>query len=255
MGHVSLIRPLTEYWGDDYTRVVSDGGMTLTVAQPSLDELSEVVSTMAHWQDEGAPLQLHPGDLGWYWQFGGEKTVAAVRTWRREGELLAVGLLDGPDLIRIAMSPVANHDQELAGRMVADFTDPARGVLPAGPFHVEARVGVALQTLMEGHGWEPGEAWTPLRRVLDTPVEDSGLRIEVVSPGGEGKLTAVHHADHRGHGYGRAISIAAAAALQDMGASSAVVGTPSDNVGAVATYTSAGFVPDAQSLDRRWTAA
>ncbi|MGD7787649.1 GNAT family N-acetyltransferase [Propionibacteriaceae bacterium Y1700] len=289
--------------------------MTLVVAQPSLDELSEVVSTLAQWQYEGAPLQLHPGDLGWYWQFGGEKTAAAVRTWRRDGELLAVGLVDGPDLIRIGMSQHADHDQELARRMVSDFIDPARGVLPAGPFHVEARAGDALQALLEGEGWEPGEAWTPLRRRLDTPVEDPGLRIEVIAPGREEVLTAVHqsafgsprfdverwrqlingpahdrarglvgfdehdnavatvtvwsagegrpgllepmgvHADHRGHGYGRAISVAAAAALQELGASSAVVGTPSDNLGAVATYVSAGFAPDAQSLDRRWTAA
>jgi ribosomal protein S18 acetylase RimI-like enzyme len=49
------------------------------------------------------------------------------------------------------------------------------------------------------------------------------------------------HRDHRGHGHGTAISIAAAGALQHMGSSSAVVCTPSANVGAVATYLSAGF--------------
>ena len=49
------------------------------------------------------------------------------------------------------------------------------------------------------------------------------------------------HRDHRGHGYGTAISVAAAAALRDLGASSATVCTPSSNVGAVAAYASAGF--------------
>jgi ribosomal protein S18 acetylase RimI-like enzyme len=49
------------------------------------------------------------------------------------------------------------------------------------------------------------------------------------------------HRDHRGHGYGTAITLAAASALQDMGASSATVATPTSNADAVATYASAGF--------------
>lgn len=54
------------------------------------------------------------------------------------------------------------------------------------------------------------------------------------------------HRDHRGHGYGTAISVAAAAALREMGSSSATVCAESTNVGAVATYASAGFqkLPD-----------
>jgi len=52
--------------------------------------------------------------------------------------------------------------------------------------------------------------------------------------------TGMHRA-HRGHGYGKAITVAAAAALQELGSSSAIVCTPSVNVGAVATYRSAGF--------------
>jgi ribosomal protein S18 acetylase RimI-like enzyme len=57
--------------------------------------------------------------------------------------------------------------------------------------------------------------------------------------------------DHRGHGYGRAISVAAASVLQELGASSAVVCTPSSNVAAVATYRSAGFQPLPAVRDRR----
>jgi GNAT superfamily N-acetyltransferase len=49
------------------------------------------------------------------------------------------------------------------------------------------------------------------------------------------------HRDHRGNGYGTAITLAAASALQDMGASSATVATPTSNGGAVATYAAAGF--------------
>jgi hypothetical protein len=42
-------------------------------------------------------MQLHPGDLGCYWRFGAEATAAAVWTWRRDGRIRAVGLLDGPE--------------------------------------------------------------------------------------------------------------------------------------------------------------
>ncbi len=60
------------------------------------------------------------------------------------------------------------------------------------------------------------------------------------------------HRDHRGHGHGTAITVAAAAALQDLGSSSAVACTPSSNVGAVATYRSAGFrqLPERRDLCR-----
>ncbi|MER5338589.1 GNAT family N-acetyltransferase [Micromonospora sp. NPDC002717] len=60
------------------------------------------------------------------------------------------------------------------------------------------------------------------------------------------------HPAHRGHGYGRAITVAAARALQELGSSSVVVCTPSSNVGAVATYQAAGLkqLPERRDLYR-----
>lgn len=60
------------------------------------------------------------------------------------------------------------------------------------------------------------------------------------------------HREHRGHGYGKAITVAAAAALRELGSSSAIVYTPSSNVGAVATYKSVGFqqLPEIRDLCR-----
>ena len=70
-------------------------------------------------------------------------------------------------------------------------------------------------------------------------------------PGKPGLLEPMGvHREHRGRGYGKAITIAAAAALRDMGSSSAVVCTESSNVGAVATYESAGFHQLPQRRDR-----
>ncbi|MDN5766315.1 MAG: GNAT family N-acetyltransferase [Humibacillus sp.] len=70
-------------------------------------------------------------------------------------------------------------------------------------------------------------------------------------PGSPGLLEPLGvHAGHRGHGYGTAISVAAAAALAELGASSAMVCTPSSNVGAVATYASAGYQKLPERRDR-----
>jgi GNAT superfamily N-acetyltransferase len=284
----------------------------IELSEPGVDDLREVVRLLREWQHDGAPIQLHAGDVGWYWRFGSEATAAALRTWSRDGHLLAVGLLDGGRLVRLAIAPEAQHDEELARQMVADVTRPGRCVLPSGNAHVEARSDGALRRLLLDEGWVADEPWTPLSRDLADPVAECGVRIEVVGPerahvraavqraafdrstftderwramaagipyadarcliGYDGRDTAVAaatvwsagpgrpglleplgvHRDHRGHGYGTAIAVAAAAALRELGSSSATVCTKSSNVGAVATYRSAGFqeLPAVRDLHR-----
>jgi ribosomal protein S18 acetylase RimI-like enzyme len=281
--------------------LVFDPTVSIVMSKPEVGALGEAVRALQEWQYDGGPVQLHPGDLGWYWRFGAEATAAAVRTWSRDGQVLAVGLLDGPGLLRLGIAPQAQHDPQLAQQLLADVTQPERGVLPAGDVSIEARSGAALQGLLLAAGWEADEPWTPLQRDLGSPVADSGVRIEVIGfervgvrvavqraafdgstfteerwhamaagspyadaqclvayddqdiavatatvwsagPGRPGLLEPVGvHREHRGHGYGTAITIAAAGALRKLGSSSATVCTPSANVGAVATYRSAGF--------------
>lgn len=275
--------------------------MAIVSGRPGVHGLNEAVGVLREWQYEGAPMQLHPGDLGWFWRFGAEATAAAVRTWSRDGRILTVGLLDGPHLLRLTIAPDAQRDEELAQQLVDDVTEPERGVLVAGKVNVESPKGALVQDLLSENGWHVEEPWTPLRRDLTGPVEDPGVRIKVVGPGqaharaavqrsafdgstftderwhamaagspyadarclvayddqgnavaavtvwssGPGKPGLLEpmgvHRDHRGHGYGKAITVAAAAALWELGSSSAIVATPSANVGAVATYASAGF--------------
>jgi ribosomal protein S18 acetylase RimI-like enzyme len=286
--------------------------MAIMLGKPGVDGLGEAVGALREWQHDGAPMQLHPGDLGWFWRFGAEATAAAVRTWRRDGRILAVGLLDGPELLRLTIAPDAHRDEELARRLVEDVTGPERGVLPAGKVCVEAPKGVLLQDLLSGNGWNADEPWTPLRRDLAEPVQDPGVRIEVVGPeqadvraavqrasfdgstftderwhamaagspyadarclvayddrgnavaavtvwsAGPGKPGVLEpmgvHREHRGRGHGKAITVAAAATLRELGSSSAMVCTPSSNAGAVATYESAGFrrLPEVGDLRR-----
>lgn len=284
--------------------------MAIELTTPGPGGLREVVGALRDWQDGGAPMQLHPGDVGWFWRFGTTATAAAVRTWHRDDEILAVGLLDGPVLLRLAIAPAAQRDEELARQLVDDVTAPERGVLPEGRVSVEAPMGAVIQDLLCGRGWSSDEPWTPLRRDLTAPVPDPGVRIEVIGPERAHLRTAVQraafdastftderwramaagspyadagclvaydeqghavaavtvwsagpgkpgllepmgvHRHHRGQGFGTAITLAAAAALREMGSSSATVCTPSANTAAVATYRSAGFQALSEVRDR-----
>lgn len=100
------------------------GGMAIELSTAGTDELDTVVAVLRDWARENVPLQLHPGDLGWFWRFGIERTAAATRIWRRDGEIVAIGMLDEPDWVRTAIAPDAQRDEELAQRIVADVTDP-----------------------------------------------------------------------------------------------------------------------------------
>ncbi|MDF2707384.1 MAG: family N-acetyltransferase, partial [Nonomuraea muscovyensis] len=254
--------------------MVCDRGMAIEMGRPGADGLGDVVRVLGEWQDDGWPVQLHPGDVGWFWRFGAERTAEATRTWSRAGEVLAVGMLDGAELLRLAFAPEALRDEELARQVVEDVSAPERGVLLEGKVHVEAPMGALVQDLLFEDGWESGEPWTPLRRDLGAPVPDPGVRVEMIGPeqahewaavlrasfdgstftderwhamaagapyvdarclvvrseqgeavaavtvwsAGEGKLGLIEpmgvHRAHRGHGYGRAITVAAARTLR-----------------------------------------
>jgi GNAT superfamily N-acetyltransferase len=284
--------------------------VAIELSTPDVGRLADVVGALRDWQHDAAPMQLHPGDLGWFWQFGPQAVAAALRTWSRDGQLLAVGFLDGAEVLRMTVAPPVWREEELARQVVADVSEPRRGVLPAGKVSVETPDGTRVQELLSETGWSSGEPWTPLRRDLAGPVEAAGLRIEVIGSGPESEFTAVHrsawdsprftdelwrtmaaglpyadarcllgrddrgvavagvtvwsagpgrpgllepmgvHADHRGRRYGQAICVAAAAELQRLGSSSAMVCTLSSLTGAVATYRSAGFQPLPERLDR-----
>jgi GNAT superfamily N-acetyltransferase len=282
----------------------------IQLGSPAVDELGDVLRVLREWQHTDAPMQLHPGDLGWHWQFGAEATAAAVRTWSLAGQIVAIGMLDSPKLLRLTTAPHLRGDERLAEQVVADVTEPERGVLPAGEAAVEAPNGARVPELLSQVGWNTDDPWTPLGRDLTEPVDHPDLRIEVVGPERAPACTAVHqsafgsprftverwhamaaglpfadarcllgydnrgnavaevtvwsagpgrpgllepmgvHADQRGRGHGRAICVAAAAALQALGSSSAIVCTSSANAGGVAAYRSAGFTPHPQRCDR-----
>src|SRR6478752_2621138 len=241
--------------------------MSITMQLATPGSLDEITGAVAGWQHDGGPVQLHPGDLGWHWRLGTQELADDLRVWRRDGQILAVGLIDGADLIRMAIARSVDDDDAFAAQLLADISDPERGVLTAGAGAVEARFGAALRDLLRRTGWAADEAWTPLTRDLSGPVGNSGLRVEVVDahnvedrvavqramfpnstftrerwhamaaatpyrrarclvgydpdghavaavtvwsagPGRPGLLEPMGvHRDHRGHGYGRAVTV------------------------------------------------
>ena len=169
--------------------------MTIELATPDLDGLHEAVRHLVSWQRSGEPLQLHPGDIGWFWRLGAARTTDAVRTWRADGRLGAVGLLDGADLLRVTTAPELRRDATLAAAMADDIARPERGVLPAGAAAVEVPSGALLDERLEDAGWRRGDAWTPLERDLADAVEPAPGRhplriVEVGVPSaGAGRVT------------------------------------------------------------------
>lgn len=307
--------------------------MSIRFQQAQVVQLAEILRALGSWQHDGAPVQLHPGDLGWHWRFGAQAVAGALRVWRRDGDILAIGFLDGVGLIRMGIGPASGDDAELATRVVDDLSDPAVPVLPAGEAVIEARAGAALRAELDARGWVADEPWIPLHRDLTDAVDGmtTGLQVEVVEadgvvgidgfdafaragragrardwlevvrlafgssppppdrwpnlggspmlqeglgrcligyeeqhravaavtvwsagPGRPGLVEPMGvHAEHRGRGYGRGITVAAAAALRSMGSSSVVVATPAARLAAVATYAAAGFRVGAAVTDFR----
>lgn len=166
--------------------------VAISLSTPDVGQLSEVVATLQHWQDDASPFQLHPGDLGWNWRFGATATAAAIRTWSEDGQLLAIGFLDSPEVLRMTVGPEVWRDEGLARQVIADLSEPQRGVLPPGKISVEAPNSTRVQELLSQVGWSSDEPWTPLRRDLAEPVEATQLRIEVVGPEQVSDYTAVH---------------------------------------------------------------
>ncbi|MCW2866120.1 MAG: Acetyltransferase [Marmoricola sp.] len=296
--------------------VVCHRRVEIELSTPGPADLGRVLRVLGSWQAGGAPVQLHPGDLGWFGRHGAEATAAALRTWNRDGDVQAIGFLDGPGLVRLTTAPGSRDDAGLADRIRADLDDPGSGVLDAGAAAVETPTGSALAAVLLEWGWSVGESWTPLVRALHEAVEPvPGVEVHEVGPEEVADAVAVHrsafastaftperwrtltggpayadargllaldelgrpvawvvvwsagpgrpgllepmgvHAEHRGRGHGRAVCLAAASALQQLGSSHAMVCTPTANVAAVATYGSAGYRRLPERRDRARPAA
>lgn len=166
--------------------------MVTTLTTPAPEQLEAVTRILRTWHRTEGPFHLHPGDLGWHHLRGAEHTARDLRLWHREDRLIALGLLDGPDLVRTAVDPALTTDEKLAGVMAETLCDPRHGVLPDGQAFVEAHSATRLRTELLRRGWSEGAPWVPLRRDLTDPVDSGDLAVEQVGEETIGAFTAVH---------------------------------------------------------------
>jgi len=121
--------------------------------------------------------------------------------------------------------------------------------------HTTAPLRVAVQrAAFEGstftvEKWQQMASGTPYasaRCLLGVDAGGIAVAAATVWSAGDGRYGLIEplgvHEAHRGKGYGKAITLACAAALRELGSSVALVATPTVNLGGVATYASAGFV-------------
>lgn len=145
-----------------------------------------------------------------------------------------------------------------------DLTEPVEDsglrIEVAGPGTAEVRTAVHRSAFGSSrfteevwHVLAAGPVYADARCLIGYDDQDNAVAAVTVWSAGPGKPGLLEpmgvHADHRGRGHGTAISVAAAAALREMGASSALVCTPSANAAAVATYRAAGYEPSPERLD------
>lgn len=130
-----------------------------------------------------------------------------------------------------------DHPEDVADRVLVQRSAFARSTFTPERWHLMA-TGPAY-----------ADARCLLARAGDgTPV--AAITVWSAGPGRPGLLEPMGvRPHHRGRGYGRAVTLAGAAALRELGSSSALVCAESSNTAAVATYVSAGFDPLPQIVD------
>ena len=180
------------------------------------------------------------------------------------GEAAVAARFDGP--LDALLRDRGWEDDEPWTPLVRDLSGDVPGhhlrIEDVDPDRVEDRVAVhwasfdrTTFTAERWHALTQGPGYGEARSLVGYDDQDHAVAMVTVwttGSGGPGELEpmGVHH-DHRGHGHGRAICLAAATALQELGASHAFVSTPSSNVGGVATYRAAGYEEKPQVRDLR----
>jgi ribosomal protein S18 acetylase RimI-like enzyme len=134
----------------------------------------EIIDALRGWELPGrCGWQLHAGDVGWHLRFEddvADGTLLAVRG--ASGALVAVGLLDGPAVLRLATDPALVDDVALA-RVLADVADER---LPAGEAFADGPPQVRWRAELAARGWDADpDPWVHLWRPVG-PVDVAAVR-------------------------------------------------------------------------------
>lgn len=168
--------------------------------------------------------------------------------------------------LRARLRAAGWQDDEVWAPLRYDLDEPVPDVdldvRVVGPADADDRVALHRaafpRSQLTRQGWEAmaaGPAYRDAGCLIGRDADGHDVAAVTVWSAGEGRVGLIEplgaHRDHRGHGHGRAITLAAAARLRAMGACGVVVATPAANERGVAAYASAGFVPDEPVPDLR----
>ena len=173
---------------------------------PTVDLLPLIAEQLSLWQRDPWAGHIHPGDLGWHSSVGPEQMAKDLRVWTLEGVPIAMGMLDGSEVLRMAIDPSLANDKNVADRLAHNLNEPDSGLFTGGEAIIEARGAHALSAALKAAGWVDDEPWTPmaldLTGALDmTRLDRSGIRVEQACPAAADVWTSIHWSSFKGTPY------------------------------------------------------
>ena len=129
----------------------------------------DAIALLRGWERPGdCGWQLHAGDVGWHLRLDDadvDGTLLRLHD-RASSAPLAVGLLDGPGVLRLALDPDRWHDPDLAVA-VADAAEDRLGRAGAAEAYVEGPMPGGWRAELARRGWDlDPDAWVQLWRPL-----------------------------------------------------------------------------------------
>lgn len=180
--------------------------MTFACFTPRPKDLVGVTRLLSLWQTDPWPGHLHPGDLGWHSSVGVNQIAQDLRIWEQEREPVAVGMLDGSEVIRLAVAPAVAEDIAVAACIARDLQSEEADLFAGGVDVVEARGATALRAALANAGWVDDEPWIPMSLELAAPLDlarlhAASLRVVEAGPEAAGDWTSVHWSSFKGTPY------------------------------------------------------
>ena len=155
--------------------------MRATTSWAGRADADETVAALCRWERPGdCGWQLHAGDVGWHLRLDDDVVDGSLLQVRDGGVLVAVGLLDGPAMVRLALDPDRLLDGGLAAA-VADAVEDRLGRPGSAEAYVDGPAAGRWRAELAGRGWDLDlDPWVHLWRPLGAA--DAGEQVPGVAP-------------------------------------------------------------------------
>jgi GNAT superfamily N-acetyltransferase len=138
----------------------------LALERPGRAGAGEISAVLASWEPPGGcAAQLHVGDIGWNLRVEDDHVDDMLLVWRLgDGAVAAIGLLDDPSSLRVAVDPGRASDDVMAAQLAEHIED----VLKEGAAAVDGLPApAALRLALAARGWTAApDAWVHLWRPI-----------------------------------------------------------------------------------------